>query len=198
MSEEVIQELNNRIAVCISCDLAQFRQFSVPGSGPTDAPLMIIGEAPGATENRDTQGRPFIGWAGNVLDRILDRAGIARADCFITNMVKCWPGPGNPDPTPHEIEMCSPWLRAQLSLVQPRGIITLGKYSTGLFMPFTNMATVRGTLRQVWWDYDKSCYVMPEYHPSYVGRQVKAKDEPTDEWYADIVKNFVKMKELVW
>ena len=99
------------------------------GAGNADADLMFVGEAPGAKE--DERGVPFVGAAGKLLDQLLEEVGLARADVFIGNVLKCRP-PGNRDPLPAEIENCSSYLMRQVELIQPRVICTLGNFSTKL------------------------------------------------------------------
>lgn len=187
-----IPVLTRMIATCYNCGLHNNRIHSVPGEGPPDADIFIIGEAPGTSENRSKTGRPFIGRAGGILDDILTAAGISRGDCFITNMVKCWPGKGNPDPTPEEIEACRPWLDKQLDLIRPRGIITFGRFSTGRFLEFPKggIGRIQGSVTRKWWDDETPCYIMPIYHPSYLGR---SKDE-----IPAVIKHLAAFKELIY
>jgi uracil-DNA glycosylase family 4 len=115
---------------CTRCaELAATRQTVVFGAGNADADLMFVGEAPGATE--DKLGLPFVGAAGKLLEQLLSEIGIARADVFIANVLKCRP-PGNRDPQPGEIENCRPYLRRQVELIEPRVICTLGNFATKL------------------------------------------------------------------
>ena len=115
---------------CTRCaELAQTRTQVVFGAGNADADLMFVGEAPGARE--DEQGIPFVGAAGKLLDELLAEVGLARADVFIANVLKCRP-PGNRDPLPAEIENCSDYLMRQVELIEPRVICTLGNFSTKL------------------------------------------------------------------
>jgi uracil-DNA glycosylase family 4 len=113
---------------CMRCaQLAAERQNVVFGAGNADADLMFVGEAPGANEDR--QGLPFVGQAGKLLDKLLGEIGMERGDVFIANVLKCRP-PGNRDPLPVEIENCSEYLLAQVALIQPHVICTLGNFST--------------------------------------------------------------------
>ncbi|HEX4363598.1 MAG TPA: uracil-DNA glycosylase [Solirubrobacteraceae bacterium] len=115
---------------CLRCpELASTRTQVVFGAGNADADLMFVGEAPGARE--DEQGIPFVGAAGKLLDELLAEVGLARADVFIANTLKCRP-PGNRDPLPVEIETCSDYLMRQVELIEPRVICTLGNFSTKL------------------------------------------------------------------
>src|SRR4051812_49466199 len=114
---EALKAVYEQARGCEKCpQLAATRTTVVFGSGNADADLMFVGEAPGANEDR--QGLPFVGQAGRLLDRLLEEIGLARADVFIANVLKCRP-PGNRDPLPAEIEHCQEYLWAQLDLVQP-------------------------------------------------------------------------------
>jgi DNA polymerase len=115
---------------CPRCpELVSTRTQVVFGAGNADADLMFVGEAPGANEDR--QGRPFVGQAGRLLDQLLEEVGLARADVFVANVLKCRP-PGNRDPHPAEIENCQEYLMRQLALIQPRVVCTLGNFATKL------------------------------------------------------------------
>ncbi|HLI59791.1 MAG TPA: uracil-DNA glycosylase [Solirubrobacteraceae bacterium] len=126
---EQLKEVYERALGCTACPLHQTRTTVVFGAGNADADLMFIGEGPGANEDR--QGLPFVGRAGKLLDTLLQEIGLERASVFIANVVKCRP-PGNRDPHPEEIEACHPFLRAQVELIEPRVICTLGNFSTKL------------------------------------------------------------------
>ena len=117
-------------SACQRCpQLASTRQTVVFGAGNADADLMFVGEAPGA--NEDKQGLPFVGSAGKLLEKLLGEIGLARADVFIANVLKCRP-PGNRDPHPTEIEACQDYLWRQIDLIQPLVLCTLGNFSTKL------------------------------------------------------------------
>ena len=111
------------IRSCEKCALSRERKNAVPGEGPPDADLMVIGEGPGA--NEDEQGRPFVGRAGDLLNDILAAIGCPRETVYIANIVKCRP-PQNRNPEPDEIVACVPYLHRQLSLVKPKVIIPMG------------------------------------------------------------------------
>ena len=112
------------LSTCTRCDLSITRQRVVIGSGPAGPALMVIGEAPGRSE--DEGGEPFIGRSGQLLFRLLDEeAGLSRDQCFVTNVVKCRP-PNNRTPTRHELATCRPWLAEQLADVRPRVVLALG------------------------------------------------------------------------
>ena len=116
-------------AGCTRCPLADGRTNVVFGAGSPDADLMLVGEAPGFHE--DQQGVPFVGQAGQLLDRLLDAIGLTRGDVYVANTLKCRP-PGNRDPHPDEIAACEPHLFRQIELVQPRVVATLGNFATKL------------------------------------------------------------------
>ncbi len=127
---EALKEVFEQAQACVRCsELAATRKTVVFGAGNADADLMFVGEAPGASE--DEQGLPFVGAAGKLLEKLLGEIGMARADVFIANTLKCRP-PGNRDPQPVEIENCREYLYRQVELIQPRVICTLGNFSTKL------------------------------------------------------------------
>ena len=108
------------------------RTQAVPGTGPVDAEIMIVGEAPGFTE--DVQGKPFVGPAGKLLDTLLNQIGLSRQQVFITNVLKCRP-PQNRDPMPNEAETCLPYLRQQFALVRPKAVLVLGRHALERMLP---------------------------------------------------------------
>jgi DNA polymerase len=126
---------------CTLCPLHKSAQRAVPGEGPPGAAILFIGEAPGAQEDR--QGRPFVGPAGQLLGELLARIGLRREDVFIANMVKHRP-PGNRDPEPDEIAACKGYLDRQIELVNPRVIVTLGRFAMERFMPGGKISQVHG------------------------------------------------------
>src|SRR5450759_1270972 len=140
------------------CGLHFTRKLAVPGEGPANAELMFIGEGPGFYENE--QGRPFVGQAGKLLDDLLAAIHLKRADVFITNVVKCRP-PGNRDPLPDELAACSDYLDRQIEAIQPRIIVTLGRFSMAKFLPNARISDVHGQAAWV-----KGRLVVPMYHPA--------------------------------
>jgi DNA polymerase len=133
------------------------------GEGPDDAALMIVGEAPG--EEEDLSGRPFVGRAGQLLDRILMSVDLDRADVYITNLVKFRP-PGNRNPRPDEIEAAAPVLLEQIRLIRPRILATLGNVPTQWFLDSKDGIT---RLHGSWHDWN-GIRLMPLYHPAYLLR----------------------------
>lgn len=113
----------------------------VPGEGSAEAEVVLVGEAPGAQEDR--QGRPFVGAAGKLLDSLLDSIGLARDDVFITNVLKARP-PGNRDPKPDEVLHSWPWLEAQLDAICPRAVVPLGRHALDCFAPGHKISQVHG------------------------------------------------------
>jgi uracil-DNA glycosylase family 4 len=130
----------------------------VPGEGDPDADIMIVGEAPGASE--DKQGRPFVGRAGKLLDELLAEAGLERSDVYITNVVKARP-PGNRDPRADEVAHHMPWLEAQLALIQPRLIVPLGRHALAHFSDSAKISDVHGTEIT-----ERGRTLFPLYHPA--------------------------------
>jgi len=127
-----LAEVEQQALGCIRCPLSRGRTQVVFGEGAPDADLLVVGEGPGHDE--DIQGRPFVGRSGKLLDRLLlEEMGMLRSDCYIANVVKCRP-PGNRDPLPEEIAACRPWLEAQVELIRPRVVLTLGNFSTRLLL----------------------------------------------------------------
>jgi len=149
--EEQMAALVAEIKACTRCPLHASRKNPVPGEGSLDATVMLIGEAPGRWE--DEKGRPFVGAAGKLLDRLLALAGFRREEVYIANVLKCRP-PGNRDPRPEEVEACTPFLDRQIQIIRPKVIVTLGRHSTRYIfskagLPFKRMGDVRGRVYEV-------------------------------------------------
>jgi DNA polymerase len=159
----ILHALEEKILRCTLCSLSQGRTRAVPGEGDYYAPLMFVGEGPGADE--DIQGRPFVGRAGQLLTRIIAAMNYRRQDVYITNVVKCRP-PQNRTPAREEIEKCRSYLLAQIESIAPRVIVSLGKVATDFFHPSAaGMSSLRGNFIE----YGK-ILVMPTFHPSYLVR----------------------------
>jgi len=139
--ESELQVLNGEVSVCTLCDLSTTRKRAVPGEGPVDAEIMFIGEGPGF--NEDQQGRPFVGPAGRLLNELLASIGMQRSEVYITNVVKCRP-PENRDPTGVEIGACNPYLDRQLATIDPRLVVTLGRFSMAKFFPGVTISRIHG------------------------------------------------------
>ncbi|MCS6800413.1 MAG: uracil-DNA glycosylase [Chloroflexota bacterium] len=154
---ERLAALESEMKACRRCPLAEARTRVVPGEGPVNAEVLFIGEAPGFNEDR--QGRPFVGQAGQLLTELLQSIGLRREDVYITNVVKCRP-PNNRDPLPNEIAACRPWLEAQLQVLAPLVICTLGRHSMARYFK-ASISRIHGQpakIGEVW--------VMPFFHPA--------------------------------
>ena len=155
-----LAELADRAAGCTRCPLAATRTQVVFGVGDPGADLMFVGEAPGRDE--DLRGEPFVGRSGQLLDRLLaEELGLDRSAVYIANVVKCRP-PDNRDPRPDEIAACRPYLDAQVELIAPKVVVTLGNFATKLLLD-----TVRGitTVRGASYPMGDVVYV-PTFHPA--------------------------------
>jgi uracil-DNA glycosylase len=157
-----LEEAAREAAGCTKCKLAHLgRTQVVYGVGDPNADLMFIGEAPGS--NEDKQGEPFVGAAGQLLNRVLGEIGLRRDDVYIANVLMCRP-PGNRDPEPDEIESCTPWLVEKISLIQPRVLVTLGNFATKFVLQTTQGITrMRG---QVYPWHGR--LVIPTFHPAAI------------------------------
>jgi len=164
--EKKLTEISKKAAKCELCRLHLGRTNSVPGEGNPAADVMFIGEGPGY--NEDQQGRPFVGKAGQLLDKIIVAMKFTREDVFIGNIVKCRP-PENRKPHLDEMEICFPYIDQQIEVIQPKVIVTLGVTSlTGLLPQY--MKTPIGKIRGQWLEY-RGIKVMPTLHPAYLLRQ---------------------------
>jgi uracil-DNA glycosylase len=171
----VLRALEQKILSCTLCPLSKTRTRAVPGEGDYSAPLMFVGEGPGADE--DIQGRPFVGKAGQLLTRIISAMGFKREEVFIANVVKCRP-PQNRTPFREEIEKCRPYLLAQIETVAPRVIVSLGKTATDFFRPpAAPMSALRGNFIEF-----GKILVMPTFHPSYLIRNEGDKERKRLVW----------------
>jgi DNA polymerase len=163
--------LSDTVKGCTRCELHQTRTQTVFARGNGSSGLCFVGEGPGADE--DAQGFPFVGAAGQLLDRMIAAMGIERDDVYVCNVVKCRP-PKNRTPEPHEMSSCLPYLNEQLALIQPRVIVALGKTAVqGLFGSAESITRIRGR----WRLYQGRIAVMPTFHPAYLLRTPAAKRE---------------------
>ncbi len=156
--EEILAAIAQEVSECQKCPLHLARRKPVPGEGPADAKIMLIGEAPGFHEN--VQGRPFVGAAGEFLDELLQKAGLKRSEIFITNVVKCRP-PGNRDPEPQELAACEPYLDRQIRAIRPKVIVTLGRFSMAKFIPHAKISQIHGQPIRI-----RGQLIVPMYHPA--------------------------------
>ena len=160
-----LAEVREQLGECTRCRLHEGRTRLVFGDGDPDAALMFIGEGPG--EQEDLQGLPFVGRAGELLTRMIERGlGVPRSSVYICNIVKCRP-PGNRTPLADEVSTCRPFLDGQIDAIAPRVIVTLGKPASSLLLGRdVSITRVRGT----WHDY-RGIPVMPTFHPAFLLRQ---------------------------
>lgn len=160
MIEDLGMEALGKVAAeCTECGLAATRNTVVFGVGDHDADVMLVGEAPG--KNEDEQGEPFVGAAGKLLDRLLDEVGLDRNEVYIGNVLKCRP-PGNRDPRPEEIDACKGYLRRQMTLIDPRVVVTLGNFATRLMLKRqVGITRLRGQVYP-WWQR----HLVPTFHPA--------------------------------
>lgn len=154
-----LDEIRAAVEGCRKCPLADGRTQTVFGDGNPQARVLIVGEAPG--KNEDLQGIPFVGAAGKYLNELLAIAGLRREDVFIANVLKCRP-PGNRDPRPEEIELCTPYLREQTRTIDPEFIVTLGNFSTKFILKTeVGITRLHGKLQKA-----GKFKVFPIFHPA--------------------------------
>jgi len=169
-----LEGLAASLADCTLCRLSEKRKKVVFGEGAARARVLFVGEGPGAEEDRT--GRPFVGQAGKLLDRIILAMGMTRDDVYIANVVKCRP-PGNRDPKDDEIAACSPFLDRQVELIRPEVIIALGRFAA---CRLTGTQKSLGALRGRWSRY-KGVPLIATYHPAYLLRTPSDKRKVWDD-----------------
>lgn len=180
-----LASLREELGDCQRCKLAGTRQSIVYGVGAESASLMFVGEAPGAEEDR--RGEPFVGRAGQLLDRMIAAMGWTRETVYIANVLKCRP-PNNRDPAPDEIEACQPFLARQIEAINPRVIVTLGKPAAHLLLG-TNapMHALRGRFQSY-----RGIKVMPTFHPAYL---LRSPDRKRDTW-SDLKQVIAELRRI--
>jgi DNA polymerase len=179
-----LEEIAKEVRTCQACSLWREATNGVPGEGDSEAEIMFIGEGPGFNENQ--QGRPFVGQAGKLLDQLLSTIGARRQKVFITNIVKHRP-PNNRDPLPIEIEACRQYLDEQIRIIEPKIIVTLGRFSLNRFLPGEYISRAHGLAR--YWDFaGRKIIVLPLYHPAAALR--------SDSVRAQLQEDFKKIKIL--
>jgi DNA polymerase len=156
--EEILQQVHEEVQTCSKCGLHFSRKHGVSGAGPADADIMFIGEGPGFHENET--GIPFVGGSGRFLDELLASIGMKRGDVFIGNVVKCRP-PGNRDPQVDELAACDPYLERQIAAINPKVIVTLGRFSMAKFMPNAKISEVHGQAMSI-----RGRLIIAMYHPA--------------------------------
>lgn len=173
--------LTQAVHACRACGLCTQRKQAVVGVGHTQARWMLVGEAPG--EQEDLKGEPFVGRAGQLLDRMLQASGLTRDEApaeqqvYIANVIKCRP-PGNRNPTPEEVQQCEPYLVRQVQLVQPRLIVAMGRFAAQALLKSSEpIGRLRGRIH----DYEGTPVVVT-YHPAYLLRNPADKALAWDDW----------------
>jgi uracil-DNA glycosylase len=181
VSQMTLEQLATAVRACTLCPLHSGRTNAVPGEGPANAAIMFIGEGPGFHEDR--QGRPFVGSAGKLLEELLAGIGMTREQVYIANVVKCRP-PGNRDPLPEELTACKPYLERQIELIQPKVIVTLGRFSMYRYFPGQSISRIHGQARQV-----GGVLVVPMLHPAAALHQ--------PQWKSTLEADFQKLPQII-
>ena len=181
--EEGLKRLRAEIGDCRRCRLSEGRTNLVFGEGNPDAGLMFVGEAPG--EQEDRQGRPFVGKAGELLTRLIEKMGVSREEVYIANTVKCRP-PNNRNPREDEIKICMPFLEKQIGIIEPAVIMTLGSVATkALLGDIGSISSVRGKTYRY-----KGVPVIPTFHPSYLLRNAAALGDCWQDFKAAFARTY--------
>ena len=164
-----LERIAGQVRQCCKCTLGSARTNAVPGEGNPDARIMFVGEAPGADE--DAQGRPFVGRAGQLLDKIIIACGLKRSDVFIGNILKCRP-PGNRDPRADEIISCLPYLQRQIEIIEPEIIVALGAHAARTLLNSTkSIGQLRGQFHEYYTGIGRPAVkLMATYHTAYLLR----------------------------
>lgn len=176
-----LHQLARAVYECTRCPLHEARIRAVPGEGPTKADIMLIGEGPGFHE--DKQARPFVGAAGKFLEQLLNDIGYKREEVFIANVVKCRP-PGNRDPQPDELAACSDYLDRQIALINPKVIVTLGRYSMYRYFPGASISKIHGQPKRF-----GNRLIVPMFHPAAALHQPK--------WRPLIIEDFARLPQFI-
>jgi len=174
-TDETLEEIRADLGDCHRCKLWQGRTNIVFGEGNPRAELMFVGEAPGADE--DASGRPFVGRAGQLLNKMIESIGMKREEVYIANVIKSRP-PGNRNPEKDELEACIPFLFRQIAVIRPRLIVTLGNPATQeLLETKTGITKIRGEFQ----DYPRitGIKVLPTFHPAYL---LRSPDKKREAW----------------
>jgi DNA polymerase len=183
---EDLNLLNEKICTCVKCPLGGTRTKFVFGVGNHKADIVVIGEAPGADEDR--QGEPFVGRAGQLLNKILAAVEFKREEVFICNILKCRP-PGNRNPLPEEIEQCEPYLKAQLNMIKPKLILLLGKVAADTLLHLNQpLNKMRGKVH-----FYNGIKTMVTFHPAALLRNPNWK-RPTWEDMQEFKKLYEELK----
>ena len=181
LAEATMTQIAREVSACQRCMLHHSRKLAVPGEGPVDAQIMFIGEGPGFHENE--QGRPFVGTAGKYLEELLGKINLQRSEVFIGNVVKCRP-PNNRDPLPDELAACSDFLERQIQVINPKVVVTLGRYSMARFLPNAKISDIHGKSFHI-----KGHLIVPMFHPAAALHQPSLK--------SSVERDFSHLPELI-
>jgi len=174
-SGETLEEIRAELGECCRCELGDSRKNLVFGVGNPHARIVFVGEAPGRDE--DLQGEPFVGEAGQILNRLITRMGFTRQDVYICNVLKCRP-PGNRNPEPPEIEQCGPFMLRQVKAIAPEAIVALGTFAAQTLLETkTPISKLRGHFH----DYH-GIPLMPTFHPSFLLHNKNDKEKFWEVW----------------
>ncbi len=188
MSVNALAQLNQKLeANFANLPLVNKKEDIVPGEGQLGATIMMIGEAPGF--NEAVQRRPFVGRSGQLLRQTISTVGLDLKDIYISNIVKARP-PENRDPSPQEIAAFKPYLDEEIEILEPKLVVTLGRFSLNKFLPNVKISSVHGRLHKVSWN-GKKIFVLPMYHPAAALRGTQVKNQ--------FIADFAKInKILLW
>ena len=179
---EVMRAVEAEVHACHRCALAGGRSNAVPGEGNLNSVVMFVGEGPGFEE--DKQGRPFVGRSGQFLAEMLRTVGIERSDVYITNVVKCRP-PDNRDPLPAELDACAAYLERQVALINPRIIVTLGRFSMRRWFPDGSITRLHGQVRNI----GRGRVALAMFHPAAALRN--------PQWQVDFAQDIRLLPKLI-
>ena len=187
-AEELLQCVAQEVVACQRCALYRNTVHGVPGEGSSQAEVMFVGEGPGYHEDR--QGRPFVGPAGAFLNELLASVGLDRGTVFITNVVKHRP-PENRDPLPEEIAACSEYLTRQIEAINPKVIVTLGRFSMARFFPTARIGQIHGQAKLV-----DGRLVVCMYHPAAALHRAELRQTVIDDFKHAIPAALAEAKRL--
>jgi len=193
-NSEKLEQLAQQIAECQKCPLYKTATNSVPGGPNPNAEIIFVGEAPGYHE--DQRGIPFCGAAGNLLDKLLETIALKRESVFITNILKHRP-PNNRDPLPDEITACTLFLKQQLLAIEPKVIVTLGRFAMNYFIPNVYISKVHGQAKKITWE-GIELTLIPMFHPAAGLRNGQVLTQIKEDFLKipEIIKNGQKAEEI--
>ncbi len=183
--QEEIKKIAQEIKSCQKCPLYKSATQAVPGGPNPETEIVFVGEAPGYWE--DQKGIPFCGRSGKLLDKMLNNIDLQRKDVFICNILKHRP-PNNRDPKPEEIEACTPYLKQQLLAIEPKIVITLGRFALNYFIPDVYISKVHGQAKEINWQ-GINLLLYPLYHPAAGLRNGNIKNE--------LKNDFLKIPDII-